>query len=124
MKTEFGTNQAVWRWELTNGDKEFPRKIIFRNLEGYNYDYIYVDPDRITELIDWEHISDFIDYAAGKLNMTEDDKEWLEYMMGTYNWNNIRYCIDILDNDVPKEFHEFLIKYNFRIYLNVERTLN
>lgn len=119
MKTEFGTNQAVWSWELSKGD----RKIIFRNIIGIG-DFVYEDPDRIYEnCLSPLGLADFIEYAAGKLDMLKKDEEWLSYMIMAYDWSDIRYCIDILDNDVSKEFHEFLIKYNFRIYLNSELTL-
>lgn len=132
METKFGTNQAVWSWELSDGNENFPRKIIFRNSLCED-DFVYDDPDRMyetyTEYKDdhsnvSEVLTDFIEYAANKLSMTSGDKELLNYMLRAYNWKDIRYCIYILDNDVSKEFHEFLIKYNFKIYLNPELTLS
>ena len=119
MKTEFGTNQAVWSWELSKGD----RKIIFRNVLDA-YDFVYEDPDRIYQnCLSEFRLADFIEYSAYKLDMPDKDKEWFDYMISGYDWNDIRYCIDILDNDVSKEFHEFLIRYNFKIYLNSQLTL-
>lgn len=116
METEFGTNQAVWSWELSDGDKDLKCRILFEGMD--EFDFYYDDPDRTVMLDDKESIGDFIEYCACKLNMSNDDKEQLDYMIRAYNWSDIRSCIDIIDNDTTKEFHEFLIKYNFRIYLS------
>ena len=124
MKTKFGTNQAAWSWELFNGDENYPRKIIYCGI-NWDSEYIYDDMDRTIDLASCAYdLSDFIKYSAGKFNMTTNDKKWLELLIYSFNWNDIRCSIDLIDNDVPKEFHEFLIKYNFKIYLNEALTLS
>ena len=127
MKTELGTNQAIWSVEFSN---KYGRRIYLRHIN--EDDWVYEDEDRIYELFaeinkDKSNLGkayrEFCEYSGGHLNMTDAEIDTLHYLLAGLNWIDIRYCVDILDNDVKKDIHEFLIKYNFRIYID-EMTIS
>lgn len=115
METKIKTNQAIWTVEFSN---KYGR-LFLRNVN--ENDWVYEDDDRIYELFaenDIKPYKYFCNYVGWHMDMTEKEIDILVYLLTGFNWSDIRYCIDILDNDVEKYIHEFLIKYNFRIYID------
>lgn len=99
------------------------QKVYFNNLVD-DYDWVYEDYDRTYMLfldVDKENpskaITDFVDYVSTKFNFSRKEEDIFDYLIRGFDWNDIEYCIDILNNDINDDVLEFLIKFNFRIEL-------